>query len=87
MQSLEEVYLAYPGFYAIVVYRLAHLLYELELHTFARMMSECAHRTTGIDIHPGAQIGVPFYIDHGTGVVIGQTTIIKDRVKIYQALP
>ncbi|SFT48514.1 serine O-acetyltransferase [Lishizhenia tianjinensis] len=86
VHSLEEVYLAYPGFYAIVVYRLAHKLYEMELYTFARMMSECAHRTTGIDIHPGAQIGVPFYIDHGTGVVIGQTTIIKNRVKIYQGV-
>lgn len=86
VKSLEEVYLAYPGFFAITIYRLSHLLYGFEAYTFARMMSEHAHRKTGIDIHPGAQIGVPFYIDHGTGIVIGETTIIRNNVKIYQGV-
>ncbi|MEM7039641.1 MAG: serine acetyltransferase, partial [Bacteroidota bacterium] len=72
--SVEEVYLAYPGFYAISVYRLSHRLHQLGLPLIPRIMSEYAHSATGIDIHPGASIGSPFYIDHGTGIVIGATT-------------
>jgi len=85
-KSLEEVYLAYPGFYAIAVYRLSHELEKLHLQTLARMMSEYAHSITGTDIHPGAIIGASFFIDHATGTVIGETTIIKDHVKIYQGV-
>ena len=85
-KSLEEVYLAYPGFYAIAVYRLSHELEKLHLQTFARMMSEYAHSVTGTDIHPGATIGESFFIDHATGTVIGETTIIKNNVKIYQGV-
>jgi len=85
-KSLEEVYLAYPGFYAIAVYRLSHELEKLHLETFARMMSEYAHSVTGTDIHPGARIGASFFIDHATGTVIGETTIIKNNVKIYQGV-
>lgn len=85
-KSLEEVYLAYPGFYAIAVYRLSHELEKQGLITLARMMSEYAHSVTGTDIHPGATIGASFFIDHATGTVIGETTIIKDNVKIYQGV-
>ena len=85
-KSLEEVYLAYPGFYAIAVYRLSHELERLRLVTLARMMSEYAHSVTGTDIHPGATIGASFFIDHATGTVIGETTIIKNNVKIYQGV-
>jgi serine O-acetyltransferase len=85
-KSLEEVYLAYPGFYAIAIYRLSHELEKLRLETFARMMSEYAHSVTGTDIHPGADIGASFFIDHATGTVIGETTIIKNNVKIYQGV-
>ncbi len=85
-KSLEEVYLAYPGFYAIAVYRLSHELEKLHLETFARMMSEYAHSVTGTDIHPGAKIGESFFIDHATGTVIGETTIIKNNVKMYQGV-
>ncbi len=85
-KSLEEVYLAYPGFYAIAVYRLSHELEKLHLETLARMMSEYAHSVTGTDIHPGARIGASFFIDHATGTVIGETTIIKNNVKIYQGV-
>jgi serine O-acetyltransferase len=84
--SKEEVILCYPGFYTIAVYRLAHVLYELEIPMLPRMMSEYAHSRTGIDIHPGAKIGKNFFIDHGTGVVIGETTNIGDNVKIYQGV-
>ena len=84
--SIEEVILAYPGFYAIAVYRLSNIFYKQGMPLIPRMMSEYAHRLTGIDIHPGATIGSPFFIDHGTGIVIGETTIIKDHVKIYQGV-
>ncbi len=84
--SLEEVYLAYPGFHAIAVYRLSHELYKMNVPILPRMMSEYAHSMTGIEIHPGATIGELFYIDHGTGIVIGETTVIKDNVKLYQGV-
>jgi len=84
--SVEEVILAYPGFFTIAVYRISHQLYEHQMPLVPRIMSEYAHRLTGIDIHPGAKIGSPFFIDHGTGVVIGESTIIKNRVKIYQGV-
>jgi serine O-acetyltransferase len=84
--SIEEVILAYPGFYAIAVYRLSHEFNQHGIPLIPRMMSEYAHRLTGIDIHPGATIGSPFFIDHGTGVVIGETTIIKNNVKLYQGV-
>lgn len=85
-KSLEEVYLAYPGFYAITTYRLSHALLKFGLPLVPRLMTECAHSSTGIDINPGAEIGVPFFIDHGTGIVIGETSIIKNHVKIYQGV-
>lgn len=85
-KSLEEVYLAYPGFHAIAVYRLSHELFVLELPTVPRMMSEYAHSITGTDIHPGATIGDSFFIDHATGIVIGETSVIKNNVKIYQGV-
>lgn len=84
--SIEEVYMAYPGFYAIAIYRLAHELYEVGFPLVPRLMTEYAHRQTGVDINPGAQIGSSFHIDHGTGVVIGETAVIKDHVKIYQGV-
>lgn len=84
--SIEEVYLAYPGFYAIAIYRLSHELIKYGLPLVPRLMTECAHRMTGVDINPGAVIGVPFFIDHATGVVIGETTVIKNNVKIYQGV-
>ncbi|WP_242202699.1 serine O-acetyltransferase EpsC [Aestuariivivens insulae] len=83
---LEEIYLAYPGFHAISIYRLSHELYKQKVHILPRMMSEYIHGITGIDIHPGATIGESFYIDHGTGIVIGETSIIGDHVKIYQGV-
>lgn len=86
VECIEEVIAAYPGFYAISIHRLAHVLYELKVPILPRIISEYAHTKTGIDIHPGAQIGVPFFIDHGTGVVIGQTTVIGRHVKIYQGV-
>lgn len=85
-ESIDEVILAYPGFMAIVIYRLSHELYNLNVPIIPRIMSEHAHQITGIDIHPGAKIGSPFFIDHGTGVVIGETTIIGRNVKIYQGV-
>lgn len=85
-KSLEEVVLSYPGVVAIAVYRLAHELWLLEVSFVPRMMTEHAHRMTGIDIHPGATIGSDFFIDHGTGVVIGESTEIGDHVTIYQGL-
>ena len=86
VESIEEVIIAYPGFYAITVYRLSHELVKLGVPIVPRVISEYAHTKTGIDIHPGAKIGNPFFIDHGTGVVIGQTTVIGDRVKLYQGV-
>lgn len=85
-KSLEEVYLAYPGFHAIAIYRLSHELYKLDVPTLPRMMSEYGHSVTGVDIHPGANIGASFFIDHATGIVIGETTTIADEVKIYQGV-
>ncbi|MEZ0181510.1 serine O-acetyltransferase EpsC [Flavobacterium oncorhynchi] len=84
--SLDEVYLGYPGFYAIAIYRLSHELYHLDLLLFSRLMSEYAHRITGTDIHAGASIASPFFIDHATGIVIGETSVIKKHVKIYQGV-
>ena len=84
--SKAEVIIAYPGLYAITVNRLAHALYQLEVPLIPRIMTEYAHSRTGIDIHPGAQIGRYFFIDHGTGIVIGETTVIGDSVKIYQGV-
>ncbi|MFW6227132.1 MAG: serine O-acetyltransferase, partial [Bacteroidota bacterium] len=75
-KSMEGIILYYPGFYSIAVYRLAHELYQLKIPFLARMISEYAHSKTGIDIHPGATIGETFFIDHGTGVVIGETSVI-----------
>jgi serine O-acetyltransferase len=86
VRSREEIILAYPGLRAIVVHRVAHFFWQNGLRLLARMMSEAIHGATGIDIHPGATIGRSFYIDHGTGVVIGETTVIKDHVKIYQGV-
>lgn len=85
-QSMCEVVLSYPGLYAIAAYRLGHFFYYLSLPIFARIITEYAHGRTGIDIHPGAKIGESFFIDHGTGVVIGETAIIGDNVKIYQGV-
>ncbi|MCL5065128.1 MAG: serine acetyltransferase [Firmicutes bacterium] len=85
-QSREEVIFTYPGFYATMVYRLAHLLYQHQAPLLARVMSEIAHRETGIDIHPGAHIGRRFFIDHGTGVVVGETAVIGSGVTLYQGV-
>ena len=84
--STDEVIFCYPGLFAITVYRLAHILYELNVPMVPRIMTEHAHSITGIDIHPGATIGAHFFIDHGTGIVIGETTIIGEHVKIYQGV-
>lgn len=85
-RSVEEVILSYLGFYAIAVYRICHELYTLQIPILPRLLSEYAHSKTGIDIHPGATIGREFVIDHGTGVVIGETTHIGNSVKIYQGV-
>ncbi len=85
-KSLDEVIFCYPGLEAVTVYRLAHLLHELEIPLIPRMMTEWAHSRTGIDIHPGAKIGTHFFIDHGTGVVIGETCEIGEWVKLYQGV-
>ncbi|MFL9925336.1 serine acetyltransferase [Herbaspirillum lusitanum] len=85
-RSVDEVLLCYPGVLAMIHYRLAHRLYQLGLPLLARIISELAHGATGIDIHPGAQIGASFFIDHGTGVVIGETAVIGNRVRVYQAV-
>jgi serine O-acetyltransferase len=82
----EEIILAYPGLMAITVYRLAHELYKLRVPIIPRLMTEYAHSETGIDIHPGAEIDKYFFIDHGTGIVIGETTVIGKNVKIYQGV-
>ncbi len=84
--SREEVIVAYPGFFAIVVYRIAHVLYEMRVPIIPRIMTEFVHQKTGIDIHAGAKIGEYFFIDHGTGIVIGETTVIGDHVKLYQGV-
>jgi len=84
--SVDEILLCYPGAQAVIHYRLAHVLYELGVPMIARIIAELAHSATGIDIHPGARIGSGFFIDHGTGVVIGETAIIGERVRIYQAV-
>lgn len=85
-RSVDEVLLCYPGILAVIHYRLANTLYVLGVPLIARILTEIAHSATGIDIHPGAQIGEGFFIDHGTGVVIGETTIIGKRVRLYQAV-
>lgn len=84
--GLEEVVAVYPGFYAIAVYRFAHQLLQLDVPLLPRMLTEYAHGQTGIDIHPAARIGPSFFIDHGTGVVIGETTVIGSNVKLYQGV-
>ena len=84
--SLDEIIISYPGFQAIIVYRIAHVLFELGVPLIPRIMAEHAHSQTGIDIHPGAIIGRHFFIDHGTGIVIGETTVIGDHVKLYQGV-
>lgn len=85
-ESVDEVILAYPGFIAIAMYRVAHEFYVMRVPIFPRLITEYAHEKTGIDIHPGAQIGWSFAIDHGTGIVIGESTIIGNNVKIYQGV-
>ena len=84
--SLREVMIAYPGFYAIGIYRMAHIMLQQGLRILPRLWTEHAHSKTGIDIHPGARIGQRFFIDHGTGIVIGESCIIGDDVKIYQGV-
>lgn len=85
-KSRTEIIRSYPGFYAISAYRIAHVLHKLDIQLIPRIITEYAHSRTGIDIHPGASIGNHFCIDHGTGVVIGETTIIGEHVKIYQGV-
>jgi len=85
-KSIAEVIYCYPGFYAVMVYRIAHALNCLEVPLMPRIMSEYAHQATGMDIHPGAEIGESFFVDHSTGVVIGETTVIGKNVKIYQGV-
>lgn len=82
----NEIILSYPGLYAITVYRLAHVLQTMNVPLIPRIMTEYAHNRTGIDIHPGAEIGKYFFIDHGTGIVVGETTIIGEHVKVYQGV-
>ena len=84
--GMAEIIFAYPGLFAITVYRLAHVLYTLQVPMIPRIMTEHAHSITGIDIHPGATIGNFFFIDHGTGIVVGETTVIGENVKIYQGV-
>ena len=85
-ESREEVMITYPGFRAVSIYRIAHELYLLKAPLIPRIMTEYAHERTGIDIHPGATIGEYFFIDHGTGIVVGETTVIGDHVKLYQGV-
>ncbi len=85
-ENIDEVILAYPGFTAIAIYRFAHEFYKLKVPIFPRLLTEYAHQITGIDIHPGAQIGIPFAIDHGTGIVVGESAVIGNNVKIYQGV-
>ena len=85
-ESIDEVISAYPGFFAIYTYRVAHVFYQLGVPIFPRILTEFAHYRSGVDIHPGAKIGEALCIDHGTGVVVGETTIIGNNVKIYQGV-
>lgn len=85
-KDYNEIIVCYPGLFAIMVYRISHILYDLKVMYIPRIMSEYAHSKTGIDIHPGAKIGTHFFIDHGTGIVIGETTIIGNNVKLYQGV-
>ena len=85
-KTVSEIILSYPGFKAIAVHRIGHFLFSLGVPYIPRMLNEIVHSDTGIDIHPGAEIGDSFFIDHGTGVVIGETTVIGDNVKIYQGV-
>ena len=85
-KTIEEIILSYPGFYAITIYRMAHILYQQNIPILPRMMSEQAHSKTGIDINAGAKIGSPFFIDHGTGIVVGETAVIGNYVKLYQGV-
>ena len=85
-RSMREVILTYPGFYAVFVHRIAHYLFTQDVPIIPRIMSEHAHSLTGIDIHPGAAIGESFFIDHGTGIVIGETAVIGNHVKLYQGV-
>ena len=85
-KSMDEVVITYPAFKAIAIFRIAHKLYEMNVPMVPRIMTEIAHRATGIDIHPGATIGDYFFIDHGTGVVIGETTVIGRNVRLYQGV-
>jgi len=85
-QSYDEIIFSYPGVFAVTVYRIAHQLYEQGVPLIPRIMTEYAHSRTGIDIHPGAHINESFFIDHGTGVVIGETSEIGNRVRIYQGV-
>ena len=85
-KSYDEIIFSYPGLFAVTIYRIAHQLWEQQVPLMPRIMTEYAHGQTGIDIHPGAHIGESFFIDHGTGVVVGETTEIGDRVRIYQGV-
>ncbi len=85
-ESVDEVILAYPGFFAIAVYRIAHELHGCGVPIFPRLLTEVAHRDTGVDIHPGARIGRSFAVDHATGIVIGETAVLGERVKLYQGV-
>ncbi len=85
-ENIDQIIFCYPGIYAISVYRIAHFLFEKKIPVIPRILTEHAHSITGIDIHPGATIGRFFFIDHGTGIVIGETTVIGDNVKIYQGV-
>ena len=85
-EEVDEVILAYPGFFAIAIHRMAHAFYRMRVPVFPRLLAEWAHGFTGIDIHPGAEIGDSFAIDHGTGIVIGESAVIGDRVKLYQGV-
>jgi len=85
-KGLYEVYLAYPGFFVLAIYRISHELLKLGVPILPRMLTEYAHGVTGADLHPGATIGESFFIDHATGIVIGETAVIKDRVKIFQGV-
>jgi serine O-acetyltransferase len=84
--SVDEVILAYPGFYAVAIYRIAHTLHQLGYPLLPRLLTEHAHKQTGVDIHPGATIGRSFFIDHGTGLVVGETAVIGNGVKLYQGV-
>ena len=86
ISSIEEVIITYPGYLAITLYRIAHIMYELGVQYVPRIITEAAHSRTGVDIHPAAKIGVPFFIDHGTGIVIGETAEVGNFVKIYHGV-